>query len=46
MSLNGERPPFLYLFPHLVNWTLDLMAGALVSILEHEDKSYFLGILK
>lgn len=46
MSLKGERCTFLYLFLCLVNWTLDVMAGTVVSTLEHEDKSYFLGIVK
>lgn len=46
MSLKGERPTFLYLFLHLVNWTLDVMAGALVSALGCEDKSYILGTVE
>lgn len=46
MFLKGERPTFLYLFLYLVNWTLEVMAGAVVSTLDHEDQSYILGILK
>ena len=46
MSLKGERTTFLHLFLHLINWTLDVMAGALVSALEYEDKSYILGIVE
>ena len=34
------------IFPHLVKWTLEVMDGVLVSILEPEDKSYFLGKLE
>ena len=33
------------IFLHLVKWTLELMAGALVSILEPEDKNYFLKVM-
>lgn len=36
----SERFPFLY----FASWNVDMMFGALVAILEHEDKQHILGM--